>query len=88
MPTAVPPRAAARPPRLTAPVPAIALKPLPWLLALAAGGGAFHAGRALAQDASPGVLAPVTVTAERRAENIKDVPSSIGTIAPARSSTC
>jgi len=35
---------------------------------------------AFAQDAKPSVLAPVTVTAERRAENIKDVPVSVSTL--------
>jgi len=43
-------------------------------LALASGSG-------LAQQAAQGgVLDPVTVTAERRSENIKDVPSSVSTV--------
>ena len=33
-----------------------------------------------AADAAPGVLPPVNVTAERRTENIKDVPSSVSTL--------
>ena len=42
---------------------------------------AFGAPLASAQDATPaGVLPTVTVTAERRTENIKDVPSSISTL--------
>jgi iron complex outermembrane receptor protein len=55
----------------------LARRRLPAMLA-AAFGIASHA--AFAQDAKPSVLAPVTVTAERRAENIKDVPSSVSTI--------
>jgi iron complex outermembrane receptor protein len=50
------------------------LRPVPAMLALAFAGGA------IAQDAKPNVLAPVVVTAERRAENIKDVPVSVSTI--------
>ena len=62
---------------------AFALRPLPCLLALAFGAGVQPA---FAQDAKPaepgavGVLQPVSVTAERRSENIKDVPSSISTL--------
>ena len=52
-----------------------ALTPLATLLLVA-----FGAPLAAAQDAPAGVLPTVTVTAERRTENIKDVPSSISTI--------
>ena len=54
------------------------LTPLATLLVLA-----FGAPLAFAQDAgapAAGVLPTVTVTAERRTENIKDVPSSISTL--------
>src|SRR3954466_13307979 len=47
-----------------------------WLLSLA-----VAAGTASAQEESPqGQLEEVTVTAERRAENVRDVPSSISTV--------
>ena len=56
-----------------------ALTPLATLLVVA-----FGTPLASAQDAGTtapaGVLPTVTVTAERRTENIKDVPSSISTI--------
>ena len=60
-----------------------ALKTLPCMLALAFG---VPLQPALAQDAKPaepaavGILQPVSVTAERRIENIKDVPSAITTL--------
>ena len=46
-----------------------------WLMSLA-----VIAGTASAQESPPGQLEEVTVTAERRAENIRDVPSSISTV--------
>jgi iron complex outermembrane receptor protein len=47
-----------------------------WIMGLAAA-----AGTASAQEQSPqGQLEEVTVTAERRAENVRDVPSSISTV--------
>jgi iron complex outermembrane receptor protein len=47
-----------------------------WIMGLAAA-----AGTASAQEESPqGQLEEVTVTAERRAENVRDVPSSISTV--------
>jgi len=53
-----------------------ALTPLAALLVLA-----FGMPMASAQDAAPaGTLPTVTVTAERRAENIRDVPSSVSTL--------
>ena len=68
--------------------PTTPMRPLSLLIGLAFG---LPMPAAFAQDAAPaasgasapavpGVLPAVTVTAERRAENIKDVPSSIGTI--------
>jgi len=53
------------------------LRPLPLLAGIAL---AFPMTHALAQSTEAGVLQTVTVTAERRTENIKDVPSSISTI--------
>ena len=57
-------------------------KPTPVLVGMAL---LWPAAFAFAQTAEPapaaGTLQSVTVTAERRAENIKDVPSSISTIA-------
>ena len=49
-------------------------------LAAAAALAALHLGAA-AQTASVGKLDTVTVTAEKRAENIKDVPNSVSTVA-------
>jgi iron complex outermembrane receptor protein len=46
-----------------------------WIMSLAA-----VAGTASAQESPPGQLDEVTVTAERRAENIHDVPSSVSTV--------
>src|SRR3954465_9529026 len=47
-----------------------------WIMGLAAASGT-----AAAQEESPqGQLEEVTVTAERRAENVRDVPSSISTV--------
>src|SRR6188768_204540 len=46
-----------------------------WIVSLAA-----VAGTASAQESPPGQLDEVTVTAERRSENIHDVPSSISTV--------
>ena len=48
-----------------------------WILSLVA-----IAGTAAAQEEAPGQLEEVTVTAERRTENIRDVPSSISTVGP------
>jgi iron complex outermembrane recepter protein len=66
---------------------AFAMRQLPRLIGAAVGLLiALSLGDALAQDATapsaapPGVLQAVTVTAERRAENIKDVPSSVSTL--------
>ena len=46
-----------------------------WIVSLAA-----VAGTASAQESPPGQLDEVTVTAERRSENIRDVPSSVSTV--------
>jgi iron complex outermembrane receptor protein len=46
-----------------------------WIVSLAT-----VAGTASAQEAPPGQLDEVTVTAERRSENIRDVPSSVSTV--------
>ena len=46
-----------------------------WIMSLA-----VVAGTASAQESPPGQLDEVTVTAERRAENIRDVPSSVSTV--------
>src|SRR6188474_304113 len=46
-----------------------------WIVSLAA-----VAGTASAQESPPGQLDEVTVTAERRSENIHDVPSSVSTV--------
>jgi len=48
-----------------------------WIMSFAA---AMQTGVALAQEATPGQLDEVTVTAERRSENIRDVPNSISTV--------
>jgi outer membrane receptor protein involved in Fe transport len=56
-------------------------------LATGAGAGAERRARRAAGKRRRRTLPPVNVTAERRVENIKDVPSSVSTIA-ARSSTC
>lgn len=53
------------------------LRPLPLLAGIAL---AFPMTHAMAQSTEVGTLQAVTVTAERRTENIKDVPSSISTI--------
>jgi iron complex outermembrane recepter protein len=59
--------------------PEFALATLPCLLMLAF--GALPAARAQdAKPTAPGVLEAVSVTAERRTENIKDVPSAITTL--------
>jgi iron complex outermembrane recepter protein len=69
--------------RSVAAVPAFPIHPLVWMIGLAFG---LPLQTALAQDSKPaeapqaGALAPVTVTAERRSENIKDVPSSVSTL--------
>ncbi|HWH83567.1 MAG TPA: TonB-dependent receptor, partial [Burkholderiaceae bacterium] len=52
----------------------------PLLLAAAPAALAQTASPAAAASAPAGTLAPVTVTAERRTENIKDVPSSVSTL--------
>ncbi len=70
------------PARPAAPAPALSRATLPCILLLAFGAPPA----AWAQDAKPaepaaaGVLQPVSVTAERRTENIKDVPSAITTL--------
>jgi iron complex outermembrane recepter protein len=46
-----------------------------WLMSLA-----IVAGTASAQESPPGQLDEVTVTAERRSENIRDVPNSVSTV--------
>jgi iron complex outermembrane recepter protein len=46
-----------------------------WIISLAA-----VAGTASAQEATPGQLEEVLVTAERRSENIRDVPNSVSTV--------
>ena len=46
-----------------------------WLMSLA-----VIAGTASAQESPPGQLDEVTVTAERRSENIRDVPNSVSTV--------
>ncbi len=46
-----------------------------WIMSLAA-----VAGTAAAQESPPGQLDEVIVTAERRAENIRDVPNSVSTV--------
>ena len=46
-----------------------------WIISLAA-----FAGTASAQEATPGQLEEVLVTAERRAENVRDVPNSVSTV--------
>lgn len=63
---------------------AAAMRPLTLMIGLAFG---LPMHTAFAQDAKPdappvqaGVLQPVTVTAERRTENIKNVPSSVSTL--------
>jgi iron complex outermembrane recepter protein len=48
-------------------------------VAAAAALAALHLG-ALAQQAETGKLAPVNVTAERRTENVQDVPNSVSTL--------
>ena len=65
--------------RTAAPVFALATLPCMLLLAFGAGPSAW-AQDAKPADGTPGVLAPVSVTAERRTENIKDVPSAITTL--------
>jgi iron complex outermembrane receptor protein len=50
------------------------MKPI-WIVLLAA-----FAGTASAQEATPGQLEEVLVTAERRSENIRDVPNSVSTV--------
>jgi iron complex outermembrane receptor protein len=59
-----------------------ALRPLAAALALAGLAPAAHAQAAAETGAEPGRLQTITVTAERRSENILDVPSSISTISP------
>jgi iron complex outermembrane recepter protein len=64
-------------------VPAFPIRALVWMIGLAF---ALPLQSVMAQEAKPaeapqaGVLQPVTVTAERRTENIKDVPSSVSTL--------
>jgi iron complex outermembrane receptor protein len=62
--------------------PRTALRPLAAALALAGLAPAVHAQAAGDPGAEPGKLQTITVTAERRSENILDVPSSISTISP------
>ena len=61
-----------------------ALRPLVSALALMGLAQAVHAQAAAGSEAvvEPGKLQTITVTAERRSENILDVPSSISTISP------
>ena len=60
------------------PTPLVVGMALLWPMAFAVAQTAAPAETATAPQA--GVLQAVTVTAERRAENVKDVPSSISTI--------
>ena len=53
------------------------LQPVAALIAAACAQGAWAQAT---EAAKPGVLPTVTVTAERRAENVKDVPSSVSTL--------